>query len=49
MLGCKHDTAGIVTLEAAENLHKYGIAVVVTDGKNIQLEGEERREKGGRK
>lgn len=40
MLGRKHDTTEIVTLEAAENLHSIGIAVVVTDGKYIQL-GEE--------
>jgi hypothetical protein len=43
MLGRKHDTTEIVTLEAAQNLYNFGIAVVVTDGKYIQLGEEERR------
>ncbi|MFL0245494.1 hypothetical protein [Candidatus Clostridium stratigraminis] len=43
MLGHKHETADLVSLEAAETLYKdCGVILVVTDGKYIQLGSEER-------
>lgn len=44
MLDNKYDYAAIVTLEAAENLFEQGIAVVVTDGKYIELEDDRKDE-----
>ena len=42
MLGSKLEYADFITINTAMRLHEKGVAIVVTDGKYVQLDEDEK-------
>lgn len=42
----KYDIAAVVTIESAQIINNLGVAVIVTDGKHIQIIKEDKNGKG---